>query len=128
MSKRKVTEVSPATVRAWGRENIDLVPEAGRKCLGDTARGRVHPAVAEAFAEHNPGQVMAEKVRDESTVTLDIPQTDKRGRNYSVKREVTIAQARELAGEVAGKRGALSATALSAAAQAYADAGLLVKK
>lgn len=128
MSKRKVTEVSPATVRAWGRANLSLVPEAGHKCLGDTARGRVHPAVAQAFAEHNPGQVMTEKVRDEGTVTLEIPQKDKRGRNYSVKREVSIAQARELAGEVAGKRGALSTAAREAAAQAYADAELLVTK
>lgn len=98
MSARK--PVSTATVRAWAREHLDLIPEAGQKCLGPTARGRLHPEVKAAFVKHNRSKTYAEKVAEVATKTVRVPFTDAKGRKNSKVVTVTVKEARALLGQV----------------------------
>lgn len=108
--------VSASEVRAWGRENLSLVPEAGHASLGATARGRLHPEVVSAFRKHNPRLTYEPKVAESKTVKVRVPRTDKAGRTSLRSTEVSYDEAREvaaLAGESVGARGRLSADALA---------------
>lgn len=108
MSKKNV---SAATVRAWARENISLIPEGARACLGDTARGRLHPEVTEAFAKANRGKTYEPRVAEANTVTVPVVTLDSRGRKTTVKRTLTTAEARQVLGGPA--KGRLSHANLS---------------
>lgn len=112
----------PATakqVREFFKVHTDLIPE-GDASLGATARGRLSPAAREVFNEKS-GQTYAEGNRSEVTVTLVVPRVDAKGRKRNLKVAVPVSGARALAGDVAGKAGRLSAKALEAAAEAYAE-------
>lgn len=102
MSKKNV---SAAAVRSWARENIDLIPEAARKCLGETARGRLHPEVVTAFSKANKGKAYEATVAEAPTLTVPVVTLDSRGRKTTVKRTLTTAQAREALGQETSRRG-----------------------
>jgi ribosomal protein S5 len=109
--------VSTAEVRTWGRANLALVDEAGHKCLGENARGRLHPAVVKAFRKAHPNRDYIEKAAESKTVSVRVPKTDKNGRVSLRSQTVTYDNAREvailagLANE--GSRGRLSDEALT---------------
>jgi len=108
--------VSTSEVRAWARENLSLVPEAGHKCLSATARGRLHPEVVKAFRKANPRKDYAEGVAEDKSVTVRVPKADKNGRVSLRSQTVSYPFAREvaaLAGVEVGERGRLGADALS---------------
>lgn len=113
MSKKNV---SAATVRAWGRENLSSIAPAGHACLGETARGRLHPEVVKAFAKANKGRKGYEpKVAEGATIVVAVKGTDAKGRNITRKREVSTVEARALLGHPKGKVGRISKAALAAA-------------
>ena len=108
--------VSANAIRAWFAEHPEHVPD-GAKSVGPTARGRLSAEVVEVYLKHNKGKTYAEKSPAESkSVTIPVP--DSKGRNRP--KTVTFETARALAGDLAGKRGKLSAKALTAAGKAYA--------
>ena len=47
MSAKK--PASAIEIRNWARANLSAIPEAGQKCLGSNARGRLHPETVKAF-------------------------------------------------------------------------------
>lgn len=122
MGKRKSVEVSQNDVRQWASEQEQyagsafLAPREGEAF----ARGRVPNAVIAAYTEAHPGHVVVTGRRSVKSRTLEVTLQDKRGRNYTRKVEVTNDRIRELAGEVAPKRGTLSRAVLDAAATALA--------
>jgi len=108
--------VSTSEVRAWARQNLTLVPEAGHKCLSATARGRLHPEVVKAFRKHNKSRDYAEGAAEAPTVTVRVPRTDKNGRISLRSQSIAVPFAREvasLAGVEVGARGRLSDEALT---------------
>jgi hypothetical protein len=119
---RKTVEVSQNDVRQWASEQDDykgakfLAPREGEAF----ARGRVPNAVIEAYTKANPGHVVVTGRKSGAVRTLDVTLTDKRGRNYTRKVEVTNERIRELAGELAPKRGTFSKAVIEAAASALA--------
>lgn len=115
MSKKNV---SAAAVRSWARENIDLIPEGSRACLGATARGRLHPDVTKAFAKANKGKGYEPKVAEAPTMVVPVTTLDKNGRKTTVKRTLTTAQAREALGQPTSKRGRIPVGLVSEALSA----------
>lgn len=114
MSSRK--NVSASTVRAWGRDNLDV---SAFPCLGAAARGRLHPEVVKAFNKANRGKTYTPKVAEAPTVTVPVPSKDSKGRNITRKVTMTTKAAREALGQVGedgkSQRGRLSQSALIAA-------------
>ena len=114
-----ITNVSAAEVRAWGRENIASIPEGARACLGETARGRLHPEVTEAFRKAHKGRKgYTPKVAEGNTVTVPVTMLDKAGRKTTVKRTLATTEARRVLGHAEGKKGRLSKDTLSLALSA----------
>lgn len=110
MSKKNV---SAAAVRSWARENINLIPEDARKCLGETARGRLHPEVTKAFAKANKGKAYEAKVAEAPTLTVPVVTLDSRGRKTTVKRTLTTAEARTALGQPTNRKGRIPLNDLS---------------
>lgn len=102
MSKKNV---SAAVVRTWARENMHLIPEAGHKCLGKDARGRIHPEVTKAFTKANKGKAYEPKVAEAATLTVPVVTLDKNGRRTTVKRTLTTAEARKALGQDVSRKG-----------------------
>lgn len=92
--------VSAATVRAWARENVSLIPEGARAGLGENARGRLHPEIRAAYSKAHKGQTYEPKVAEAPTFTVPVTTLDKNGRKTTVKRVVTNAEARAALGQV----------------------------
>lgn len=105
--------VSAAEVRAWGRANVEKVPEHARAGLGDTARGRIHPDLRSAYEKGNKGRTYEPKVAEGKTVTVPVTGLDKAGRKTTRKVTVSMAEARTALGEPTSKRGRISTTNLS---------------
>jgi hypothetical protein len=117
MAKRKALATAK-DVRGFFKENPALIPAGAEKSLGETARGRIKPEAVKVF---NKESGMEYREGNRPQVTLTVPLTDKRGRAYTRTVEVPDFAARLLAGDVAGKRGRLSAEALRLAGEAYAE-------
>ena len=116
----KQTAVSAPTVRAYFAEHPERIPE-GDKSVQPKARGRISPAAKARYAEDNPGKSYAEKTAYETAdVVLTVVTRDRKGHKRTKKVTLAASKARVLAGDKAGKRGRLSADALTAAAEAYA--------
>lgn len=119
---RKTTEVSQNDVRQWASEQEQyqgakfLTPREGEAF----ARGRVPNAVLTAYTKAHPGHVVVTGRKSDSVRTLEVTLKDKRGRNYTRKVEVTNERIRELAGDIAPKRGTFSKAAIEAASVALA--------
>lgn len=97
MSKRNV---SASEVRAWGRDNIKSLPVEATLCLNPTARGRLHPALREAFSKANKGKGYEPSVAEAPVFTVPVVVLDKAGRKTTVKRTVTNVEARTALGQV----------------------------
>lgn len=116
MGKRKSETVGTPAVRAWAADREEyagarfLTPREGEQ----HARGRVPNEVIAAY-EADTGNKVETGHKAGSTVTLTATLQDRRGRKYSRKVEVTLAQAREYAGEAANARGRFSRAATEAA-------------
>lgn len=111
--------VSAAEVRAWGRENIANLPEAAHKCLGETARGRLHPDLVAAFTKASKGRkTYATGVAEAKTVTVPVTTLDKAGRKATRQVTMPTAEARAVLGHDASKRGPISKSDLSLALSA----------
>lgn len=105
--------VSAAEVRAWGRANINTVPEHARGALGDTARGRLHADLVAAFRKANKGKTYeAASDAEKRTVTVAVTALDKAGRKTTRKVTLTTEDARVALGAV-GMRGRISLANLS---------------
>lgn len=115
---RKSVPATAREVRSFFRENPTLVPAGAEKSLSETARGRIKPEAVKVFNAKS-GMKYTEGNRRE--VTLTVPTTDRRGRARTRTVRVPDFGARLLAGDLAGKRGRLSAKALAAAGEAYAE-------
>lgn len=115
MAKNR-TAVSGNTVRSFLLAN----PVEGVS-VKDT-RGRLPKAGIEAFEAANPTQVYVPGTKDESKVTLTVAKPLANGKTRKTKVEVSVSEARTLAGEAAGQRGILSEKAILAASEAYAKA------
>ena len=135
MSKNtKATVVGPKAVRAWARENEATVraltvkvtvkgsevekPVNVASIFGGPqgrGRGRVAPAVVEAFVEANPGTRYAEK---SEAKTITVPTFDKRGRKTGRTKDVPLAVFRELSGQAKGRP---SAASIAKAGQALSE-------
>lgn len=115
---RKTVPATAKVVRSFFRDNPTLVPEGAEASLAEGARGRIKPTAVKVF---NAKSGMRYAEGNTTLVTLSVPQTDKRGRAYTRKVEVPDFGARLLAGDLAGKRGRLSAAALAGAGEAYAE-------
>lgn len=106
--------VSAATVRAWARENVDLIPEGARAGLGENARGRLHPEIRAAFTKAHKGRKAYEpKVAEAQTLTVPVTTLDKAGRKTTVKRTLTTSEAREAMGQSTSQRGRIAMGVLS---------------
>lgn len=116
MAARKGEIVGTPAVRAWAAEQADyegsqfLVPREGEQ----HARGRVPNAVIAAYEEAT-GNTVETGHKAGGTVTLTATLKNKRGNNYPRKVEVSLARARELAGQAANTRGRLSRQTVEAA-------------
>lgn len=110
MSKKNV---SAATVRAWARENVALIPEGARAGLGENARGRLHPEIQKAFAKANKGKGYEPKVAESQTLTVPVTTLDKNGRKTTVKRTITTAEARVALGQPTSTRGRIPMNTLA---------------
>lgn len=110
MSKKNV---SASIVRAWGRENIDSVPEAARKCLGENARGRLHPDLTAAYSKANKGKGYTPKVAEAQTVTVPVTGLDKAGRKTTRPVTMTTGEARTALGQPTDRKGRLPERDLS---------------
>lgn len=111
----------PATakvVRSYFREHPEQLPEDASAVLRDGVRGRVHPSAVKVFNEVS-GMTYTEGTRE----TITVPYTVKNAKGANLKRsvELPVDAARLLAGDLAGKRGRLSAAALAGAGEAYAE-------
>jgi len=113
MAARKT--VSAARVREWfASAKPEGVPTPG-------SRGRLHPETVKAFHAANPREKYVLGTKDESTVAVKVSKNTKAGKARSRTVQVPVAEARRLAGESAGKRGRLSAEALTAVGAALSD-------
>jgi hypothetical protein len=97
---------------------FDALSEAAQNTVAKGARGRLHPEAREAF---NKGRKPSEQYGEGAPRTIaltykHVTKSAPKGRNKTV--HIPEAEARALAGEVAGKRGPLSKAALVAAAEA----------
>lgn len=102
--------VPAAAVRTWGRANLDLIPEVGHKCLGDTARGRLHPEVVSAYRKAHKGKTYETGAAEDPTVTFRGATLDSIGRKTTKEVTLTTAEARALLGHEKGRKGRLSMT------------------
>lgn len=118
MSK-SIKPASGTAVRSFFAENPTLVPE-GVKFKAD-GRGVLSPKLAEVFTAQT-GLTYVPKFKDEAKVTLMVTKVNVKGVKSTRKVEVPQSEARVLAGDAAGKRGALSKTAIMAASEAYTKA------
>lgn len=116
MATRK--NVPASEVRAWGRENVNLVPENARAGLSETARGRIHPDLNAAFQKHNKGKRYETGVAETPTTTYKHRTTDKRGRTRWATVNLTAKDARALIG--AKPQGRVSEAKVVAALEAQA--------
>lgn len=115
MSRKNVPS---SEVRQWGRDNLNLVPEAGRKCLGETARGRLHPDLIAAFRKANKGKTYTTgSEAEQPTVTVPVVGVDRLGRKTTRKVTLTTAEARKVLGQE-GRKGRFNKTLLSEALSA----------
>jgi hypothetical protein len=101
-------------VREWFA-GLDPKPEG---VTAPGSRGRLAPSLIEAFAKANPREKYSQGTKDANTVSLRVTKTAKSGKTRKVNVDVPVEEARTLAGDLAGKRGRLSAAALTAAADA----------
>lgn len=88
-------------------------------------RGRLHPALVQAFLDANPGTTYDQKGANAQPKTVEVPRvkTDAKGRKRALKPvTLPIAEVRALAG-VSGKRGRLSSTDLARAGEALVAQG-----
>ena len=113
---KNITPASANTVRSFVLAN----PKEG--IVVKESRGKMPQAAIDYFHESNPGQVYTPGFKDENKVTLSVTKTLSNGKTRKQKVEVTVSEARALAGEAAGQRGLLSPKALVAASEAYAKA------
>jgi hypothetical protein len=106
-------------VRAWGRvQNANGAEFTG---LGEGARGRLAPALVEAFNAAHPRAKYQTGATRPKTVEVTVETQDKRGRKRSRKVVLDQSEARTVAaqaGAKVGARGRLSGEALTAAALA----------
>lgn len=115
MSRKNVPS---SEVRAWGRDNLSAVPEAGRKCLGETARGRLHPDLIAAFRKANKGKTYETgSVAEKPTVTVPVVGVDKNGRKTTRKVTLPTDEARAVLGQT-GRKGRFNLSLLSEALSA----------
>jgi len=112
MAARKTVGVE--AVREFAREN-----KIKGAFTAEKARGRVPKALIERF-EKETGQNVGVGFKAEKTVGVKVSKVTKSGRRTRTVQK-SIAEVRSLAGESAGLRGVLSATALAAAGQALSD-------
>lgn len=112
----KNTPASANTVRSFVLAN----PSKG--IVVKESRGKMPQAAIDYFHEQNPGQVYTPGFKDENKVTLSVVKTLASGKTRKQQVEVTVSEARALAGEAAGERGILSEKAVLAASEAYAKA------
>lgn len=111
------TLVSAATVRAWARENINLIDVTAREGLKPGARGRLHPAIRKAYDKAHKGKTYVPKAAEGHTFTVPVVTLDRLGRKTTVKRTVDAGPARDLIG-ASGKRGRIALGLLSDALSA----------
>src|SRR6266542_4445402 len=117
-----MTAVTASVVRAWFAEDLKRIPD-GDKSVGGQNRGRLSPEALKVYLDAHKGAEYAKgtPVAKTKTVTLTVPMVDKNGRKRPAKTvEVTVADVRQLAG-LTSTRGRLPASALEAAATAYAE-------
>lgn len=112
---KNTTPVSGNTVRSFLLAN----PVEGVEVKD--SRGRLPKAGIEAYEAANPGMVYTPGFKDETKVSLVLPK-EVTGKSRNGKTEVTVAEARALAGDLAGERGILTAAAIEAAGVAFAKA------
>lgn len=113
MAGRK--NVSASEVRAWGREHLDV---SEHPSLSETARGKIGPAVIEAFHKANKGKVYEPKVAESATITVPVVMLDKAGRKTTRDMTLTTAEARDLLGRPRNQKGRLPRADLSLALSA----------
>lgn len=133
MSKSKPLVVSTATIRAAfgadGNLNPADVTDAkgnpvstaslfGADGSGTKVRGRIHPAFVAAYLSANPGHAFGEGANAPASRTVMLPLTSAKTGRAIKPVEVSVTEAKRLAG-VEGKRGRLSSEELVAAAAAY---------
>lgn len=112
--------VSADEVRAWGRANLDLVPEGARGALGENARGLLGKGLVAAFTKAHKGRKTYEpKVAQH--VLIEVPgveSVDKAGRKQTRTVTIPAPEARDLLGEPTSKRGRVSKVKVAAALSA----------
>lgn len=118
MTSKSRKNVSASVVRAWGRDNIEQVPVEARKCLGETARGRLNPALVDVFRKANKGLTYEAKVAEAPTITVPVTGLDKAGRKTTTKRTLTTAEARAALGQPSSRKGRIPLDTLSLALSA----------
>lgn len=113
--------VAANVVRAWGRDNLDKIAEAGHKSLGETARGRLHPEVVTAFNRAHKGQRYEVGTPSEDSVIVQTLMVESaNGRKTPRQVKFTASEAREVTGYE--KRGRLPNSVKEQAAQSLFEA------
>lgn len=113
------TEVSASTVRAWGRENVEQVPEGARAGLSETARGRIHPDLKAAYEKANKRfTYVTGSEAEKPTITVPVVMLDKAGRKTTRPVTVTTEYARTLLGHAPKTRGRFNKGDLALALEA----------
>lgn len=120
MASKKVA--NPSNVREWAKEalskgqTIDGLPEG--YTVGD--RGRLHPAIREAFNKSHKSVKYTENVHAPKTVTVKTFRESTNGRKTPLVKQVVVSEARAAAlaaGVALGKRGRVSADVLASYAR-----------
>lgn len=96
MSKRNV---AATVVRTWAKENMDKIDAAGQVCLGEGARGRLHPNVITAFNRSNKNARYGQGTPNPaSLITETVVMENAAGRKYPKKVTLTTAEVKALTG------------------------------
>lgn len=106
----KNTPATASDVRALAASKPELfksLSDAERKCLGATARGRLHPKVIEVAQANGVNYVQGTKVA-EKTVPVKVTKVDAKGKKRSTTKAVPFSEARAMLGADAPKRGVMS--------------------
>jgi len=91
--------VAADVVRAWGRDNIEKIPEAARACLGEGARGLLHSEVITGFNRSHKNMKYETGTPREATVSkVTIMTLSANGRKVPRVVPLTPAEVKELTG------------------------------
>lgn len=112
MARKTLTPVPAKVVRDFFKSNPTLVPSEAVTSLREKQRGRIHPTAREAFNAANESNGVVYVEGNQKGLVVEFTYRQPSGRKAKASEFVSNADLRGLAGDLAGKRGRLSAAAM----------------